>query len=58
MSTISDYRFASSTPRPRRIPADLLVVALWSLIGLMFCAALAASTYTPDLPVIQAMASG
>jgi hypothetical protein len=58
MTTTSDYRFASSTPRPRRIPADLLVVALWSLVGLMFCAALAASNYTPDLPVIQAMASG
>ena len=28
------------------------------LVGLMFCAALAASNYTPDLPVIQAMASG
>ncbi|WP_157100473.1 hypothetical protein [Rhodoplanes sp. Z2-YC6860] len=58
MTSISDYRFASSTPRPRRIPADLLTVALWSLVGLLFCAAVAASTYTPDLPVIQAMALG
>jgi hypothetical protein len=58
MTSISDYRFASSSPRPRRIPADFLAVALWSLVGLMLCAALATSNYTPDVPVIQAMASG
>jgi hypothetical protein len=58
MTTISDFRYASSTARPQRIPADLLAVALWSLVGLMFCGILAVSNYTPDLPVIQAMASG
>jgi hypothetical protein len=58
MTTISEFRYASSTSRPQRIPADLLAVALWSLLGLMFCGILAVSSYTPDIAVIQAMALG
>ena len=58
--TISEqpYRFNASASKPLRIPTDLAVVALWSLVGLMLCAILATSSYTPDLPVIMAMASG
>jgi hypothetical protein len=58
MTTLTDYRSAASRSKPVRIPADLVAVALWSLVGLMLCAMLAVSNYTPDLPVIQAMASG
>ena len=61
MTTISDdYRSRSAVlpTKQFRIPVDFVAVALWSLVGLMFCAFLATSSYTPDLPVIMAMASG
>jgi hypothetical protein len=58
MTTISDYSRASSSAKPQRFPIDLFAVMLWSLVGLMLSAIFAVSGYTPDLPVVLAIASG
>jgi len=59
MTTITVYQptRSSSFPTTSLVSADLVIVSLWSLLGLSFTAVLVMSGFAADTSVFLAMAS-
>ena len=58
MTAITEYKAtrSSSSPTTSLISADLVIVSLWSLLGLSFSAVLVMSGFAADTSVFLAMA--
>jgi hypothetical protein len=57
MTTISEYQSTRSISSPTpSLPADFVIVGLWSLLGLSFSAVLATAGFAADIGAVLAIA--